>query len=442
MDIHWIEKQWKEAHLGDKRRNKRAIKIANSLLANPSASFPKQLAEWASLKAAYRLFNEEEVTFDALQQPHRDFVIKQAQASKLVLFIQDGSELDYSSHDIDLGPIGNHQGRGFCLHTTIAIDLEKGKQKFLGICSQLLWERRKEKIKETRTQIRARHNEADVWSDSLKNIGANRIGKRKWVTIGDRGADIFEFLKQCQDYGYEAVIRVKHNRRILPEEKSGKVLKLLKAQSSQGTFKLERRGRDSKPKMTHTLQISWCQAQVRPPKYLKNGPLNGTYIRVWEEEKNGLEWVLFSSLPIKSFEEAYEKVKWYSMRWIIEEYHKCLKTGCAVERRYFQSGKALKAMIGMFGILAAKLLWLKYFIREKGEELAEEVVTNDLINIIKRRYNLQRRPTIKNFWRHVAKLGGFLGRKNDGEPGWQTIWLGWIKLLTMRMGIEDFQKCG
>lgn len=445
MDIHiWIENQWGQAMLGDARRNSRAIKLAEDLLNKPSASFPEQCSNWGSLKAAYRFFNEKDVSFEALQQPHRSQVIEQARRPGITLFIQDGSEIDYTSHDVELGPIGNHRGHGFCLHTTLAVHLEEDSKNILGIAHQILWERPQVKDKETRTQRCARFNEADVWGNSVKAIGTH-TDESLWVNIGDRGADIFEFLEICHSNNHQAVIRMIQNRKILAEGREGKALEFVRQQSSKGSFELTRRGRDGMPAVTHQLQICWVDVEIQPPKYMgqsKKG-ICGTYIRVWETKEEGLEWILFSSLPVENFEQAHEKVKWYSMRWMIEEYHKCLKTGCGVENRNFQTGRALQAVIGMFGIIAAKLLELKYIIKNEGMQLAKNIIPDELMGIISRRYKLEiSKMTLKDFWRSVAKLGGFLGRKSDGEPGWQTLWKGWVKLLTMQEALADFQKCG
>ncbi len=445
MDIRtWIENQWRQAKLGDARRNSRAIKIAEDLLEKPSSSFPEQCSNWSALKSAYRFFNEADVSFEVLQQPHRSQVIDQARQPGITLFIQDGSEIDYTSHDIELGPIGDHRGHGFFLHTTLAVRLEENFKNVLGIAHQILWERPKIKKQETRTQKRARPNEADVWANSVKAVG-KAAGEHLWVNIGDRAADIFEFLETCRDHNHAVVIRMIQNRIVMVEGQKEKVLGVLRQQTPEGEFELPRRGRDGVPATTHRLKLCWMEVEVQPPNYAgKNKkPISGTYIRAWEEKTDGLEWILFSSLPIENFEQALEKVKWYSMRWMIEEYHKCLKTGCGVEKRNFQTSKALQAVIGMFAIIAAKLLELKYLVQNESTKLAKNTVPDDLIEIISRRYKLKEvELTLKEFWRSVAKLGGFLGRKNDGNPGWQTLWKGWIKLLIMQEALADFQKCG
>ncbi len=448
MDIHnWVEQQWGHTELGDKRRNHRAIKVATAILENPSGSFPEQSEDWGTLKATYRLFNENDVSYESLQKVHRKYVLNAMKQSKVILLIQDGTVLDYTSRDVKLGPIGNHQGQGFCLHTTLAVQLTAGNRKILGLAHQILWKReRTYKGTESRTQRRARHNEAQVWADSVKAIG-NTPDKHSqtWVQVGDRGADIFKFLQTCQEHGHEAVIRVVQNRKVEVRGEEGKIREFLKKELPQGNYELIRRGRNGDTKTRHLLQICWLTAKIYPPKHLgKNAAsITGTYIRVWESRQGGLEWILFCSLPISNFEEAYEKVDWYSMRWMIEEYHKCLKSGCRTEERYFRSEKALEAVIGMFGILASKLLELKYLVRETEEKKASDVISIELLEIILRRYRLKESEiTLKDFWRKVAQLGGFVGRKRDGDPGWQTLWKGWRTLLNMQLALTDLKKCG
>jgi len=137
---------------------------------------------------------------------------------------------------------------------------------------------------------------------------------------------------------------------------------------------------------------------------------------------------------------AVEKAQWYSYRWIIEEYHKCLKTGCSIEKRHLQSAKGLMALVGILGVIAIKLLELRSISREAEETQAEEVVPEIFIRVLTRKLGLKDNSiTIKGFWKHVARLGGFIGRKSDGDPGWQTLWGGWLRLLDMTWAVE---KCG
>ncbi len=126
----------------------------------------------------------------------------------------------------------------------------------------------------------------------------------------------------------------------------------------------------------------------------------------------------------------------YTKRWIIEEYHKCLKTGCKVEKAQLRAADHLLNLFGIFGVIATKLLQIRDLSRIKGEELAESHVDKISIKLIDKIFKLSTPLTVKEFWRRVAMLGGFLGRKSDGNPGWQTIWSGWRKLQDMCRGAE------
>jgi hypothetical protein len=156
-------------------------------------------------------------------------------------------------------------------------------------------------------------------------------------------------------------------------------------------------------------------------------------------------WVLLTSAAVRSFDAAWTTLEHYEKRWLIEEFHKALKTGCRLEERRYETAKRLEVVTGMLSILAVRLLQLKTVARDEPERPAEEVVPKSWITMLQR---LRKRPskniaTVREFYRDMAKLGGFLGRKSDGEPGWITIWRGFEKLHLCLRGAEASQrKCG
>jgi hypothetical protein len=157
-----------------------------------------------------------------------------------------------------------------------------------------------------------------------------------------------------------------------------------------------------------------------------------------------LRWVLLTSEEVGGFDDAWRVIEWYEKRPIIEEYHKCLKTGCRVEERLYRTGDRLAPVIGMLSVLSVRLLQLKTVARRDPEQPAERVVPRAWLAAV-RLLLKPRRPlkTVREFFRGLAQLGGFLGRKGDGEPGWQTIWRGLEKLLLCLRGAEILKgKCG
>ena len=199
----WVRKTWNDANLGDKRRNRRVLQLANDLLLSPALSLPKATLSWKDLKAAYRLLNEEDVTHEALQSSHWAQVFDSAKnCSGPVLFIQDGSVLDYSTREATsgLGPIGNHEGTGINLHSCLAVSLELQSPSILGLAYQKTWIRseKSKKAYEKRSDRLKRPTEADIWSDWIPTIDIENKKKMPWVLVGDRGNDIFKFLDICK----------------------------------------------------------------------------------------------------------------------------------------------------------------------------------------------------------------------------------------------------
>jgi hypothetical protein len=449
----WSEDQWLYSNLGDKRRNTRAVKLGINLMTNPKASLSKQTHSWGDLKAAYRLFKEKDITYEKLQTPHRKNTIKEASSvndKNVVLFIQDTSEIDYSSlkETKNLGSIGDNRGKGYMLHSCLSV-IPYNNPEILGIAMQTAWTRN-EKIysgNETRIQRRKRKTEGDIWKTTIENIGlAPSLEKSPyWVSVGDRGNDIFDFFLASKSLNWHYLVRLCQNRKI--EIKENKYLKcFIREQSSKTTKTIEMRGRNGKPKRIIETKVTWDQVTILPPKIDKHKKLSsvkGWVIRVWNDEEN-LEWILFSSLPIEDNESALEKIDWYSKRWLIEEYHKCLKTGCNIEKSQLKTFESLLSLLGFLAIIALRLLQIRTLSRLPNKYLAKDKVPQLMLKILCRKFNLSvEKLTIKDFWIKLARLGGFLGRKSDGDPGWQTLWTGWIQLQTMTDGAYLINnKCG
>ncbi len=181
---------------------------------------------------------------------------------------------------------------------------------------------------------------------------------------------------------------------------------------------------------------------MKPPKTRNDKAVPVTYLRVYDPGDNELEWILVTSLEVSSTTVALLVPQIYKFRWIIEEYHKCLKTGCRIVAAQLKSGARLVSLLGILGVIATQLLFLRDLCRQNPDELAENYVDKGIINILRMRYKLKGAITIKDMWRMIAMLGGFLGRKSDGDPGWQTIWKGWLRIQDMMEGMSVQRICG
>jgi hypothetical protein len=157
--------------------------------------------------------------------------------------------------------------------------------------------------------------------------------------------------------------------------------------------------------------------------------------------KQPLRWVLYTSLPVESFEDAWQVIGYYEKRPLIEEFHKALKTGCRLEARQSQTSRRLEALTGMLSVLAVRLLQLKSVARVDPDRPAERVVPKPWLNMARclQRGRHRNISTVGEFYHAVAKLGGWLGRKHDGQPGWLTLWRGFDKLILMVRGADTIK---
>ena len=172
-------------------------------------------------------------------------------------------------------------------------------------------------------------------------------------------------------------------------------------------------------------------------------------MRCWEasKRKNALEWILFTTVPVTDAASALERIEWYRLRWVVEEYHKALKTGCALEQRQLQSAQGLLALLGFLALVAVRRLQLRTLARTAPETPASQAVEPEWVEtVVRLQGGSADRMTADQFWRAVAGLGGFLGRKRDGDPGWQTLWRGWLRLQDLCWGLQQIavpgDKCG
>lgn len=447
--LTWATEQWGTAQLQDQRRNRSAIQLGSALAARPAASLPTQTGSWGKLKAAYRLLNEEDVTHQALIAPHcRATQLEAAATQGVVLFIQDTSECDYTHHPqtAGLGSIGDGRGRGFLMHNSLAVVPAAERALMLGLAGQRLWLRPVAKRKpETRTAKSKRWQESAVWAEMLEQIGAAPAegSGTSWVSVADRAADNFAYWRRARELHWHLLSRVMHDRRIETAGGRQSTLKSFARSLKAATSKqLWLRGRDGQAQRTVELQISYAEVIVQAPrsgKERKSAPIAACVVRCWEESAaaEAIEWILLTSLEVTTSELAQQIVQWYAQRWLIEEYHKCLKTGCRLEARQLESGAALMRLLGFLAIVAVRLLQLREAARQEPNKVATGQVPAELVEVVIKRVGLAttvERLTSREFWHAVARLGGFIGRKSDGEPGWQTVWSGWQRLQDMSWG--------
>jgi Transposase DNA-binding/Transposase Tn5 dimerisation domain len=480
----WAQETFGQAELGDPRRTRRLVRVASQMAQDPQGSLPQQMeGNRAALKAAYRLVRAEGVTHEAISTPVWQQTAQQmSQEREPVLLLHDDTALDYGYAPAiaGLGPIGNGSHQGLFVHTVLAVVAHQSRARMLGLAAQLPWVRQPAPRaangrKQTSRQRRGRERESQLWERAVQRVG-RPAAQQLWVHVGDRYADMFAFWQSCRQEGTHFVVRAAHNRRLLAAEGEGEgeanaalehLLDRVRSWPGQahGTLELasehERRARQAQ------VQLSWGELAVPPTAVNGHVRRSGTPMRVWavrvweaeppcqaeaqrahiplekhghqrrrpaqqshpEEPVEAVEWILLCSLPVETEEQAWRMISWYRARWLIEEFHRGLKTGCGLQQRHLREERSLENLLAVLSPLAVRLLQVRNLASQHPDEPALAWVEAQEAQVIATQQQVPvMQLTIGQFVRRVAAMGGFLGRASDGQPGWQTLWRGWQHL--------------
>jgi hypothetical protein len=450
----WAHQQFGAADLGDRRRTKRLARVAARMAADPSASIPGQMEGWAEAKAAYRLLDADGVTFEAIAAPHWRRTRACGPGSFLVL--GDTTELDFGIHRRvpDLAPTGNGGGYGFLLHAALVVAAED--ERIIGLAGERVHYRKPAPEGENTGQRLKRDRESDVWGDVIDQVGPPAAATT-WVHVLDRGADNFDVYCHCRQQRSDWVVRASMLHRKVADPDGGETTARDLAASSPevGGFTLQLRARPKQAARRARLMVRFAAMTMPVPwhksRYVRQ--VAATSVPMWlvvvtevdcPRGTKPIEWVLYTSLPVQGLGDAMRVASYYEKRWLVEEYFKALKSGCRVTGRQLKSKGRLEALVGLLTVVAVRLLQLKAHARTAPDRPAVEVVPPRYVSLLRLARGLNRATTLTagRFYRELAKLGGFLGRKHDGEPGWITIWCGWDKLQLMMRGADAAADLG
>jgi hypothetical protein len=427
--------------------------MATGILGKPAEGIPTQLEKHDGAKAAYRLLDNDRVDRESLQMPHTQATLGRAMCEdRPVLFLQDTSTISFNSHvaTTGLGPVNTRDtpGHGLLTHNCLAVTTDG---EVLGLANQQSWVRPADDVRkkvESRTERAAREDkESAVWLDNLKGLGPVPQGAT-WVSVGDRGSDIWEYWHEASKLGWHCLSRVFIDRKLVngPDETAAYLMDAIRQAPACADFTVHERGRPQHLARTLTLSVAWTNVEVRAPRkrldLLKEAPLKLGVVRCWDAAHN-VEWLLVTTIPVTTATQAKELVDWYALRWSIEEYHKCLKSGMGLEKSQLQTADRIERLLGLLSVLAVRLLQLVREVRTMPKGLALGRINRDYIDVLCRRRKLMPDTlTVEQFYKETAGLGGFLGRRGDGNPGWQTLWKGFLFLETLVAGYRLANICG
>jgi hypothetical protein len=466
--LSWSRRNFAGAELSDIRRVDRVIKIAEAMARMPGESIPRLFDREYDIRATYRLFKLAESTPDNLQAGHRENVLLELEKPGVYLLLEDTTELSWLEQQPKkgLGPTGSSKSAaiGFHLHSVLAVkwssqDEQVGAQsrppvEVIGLADQQYNVRKPRpegEAKDSSYQRKKRQRESEKWQHSSQRIGpAPRDEKAVWIKICDREADDYHHLLVCQQLGYRFIIRATRNRCLTTvgsDEKLGHLFTTVAQEKACGQFAIQLRSRLAQSARTAQLSISISKVCLRPPHEpgrAKLDPINCNVVRVWEENPPSgiepIEWLLLTDLPVNNFEQALEIALQYSTRWLIEEFHKALKTGLKAEDLQLHSADELFPAIAIMSVVALRLLDLRERVRINPSAPASQAGLDELeLEILS--LKLERKlHTVADVALAIGRLGGHMNRKADGLPGLITLWRGMLKLSAFLEGARLARK--
>jgi hypothetical protein len=306
---------------------------------------------------------------------------------------------------------------------------------------------------ETRRQRLQRPRKSQRWAEEFKEAG-RPPAHAQWIYIADCESDFYEPMQLCQQHGADFIIRAYQDRRLADEQ--GRLWEVVEAVPVLGSSAVELRSRAGEPARTAVLEIKAARVNWDGP-WRPGGwqePLRQiTVLEIKEVNppegtKEALHWRLLSSLPCQTLAQAQRIVGRYTARWWIEEYHKALKTGAGVEESQLERGWRLEALIAVLAVVAVRLLSTKLLARSRPESFdALQSLGSEITQVLEHKFGPPKGGwTNQNLLVAIARMGGFIGRKSDGMPGWLTIWRGWQRLIWICQGLEIMReaqtRCG
>jgi hypothetical protein len=443
----WAEEEFGGGVLGDQRLERRLQSIGRDFFAHPLMSIPQACGNKAKTKAVYRFFDHERVTMPSVLEGHYAATARRAKPEQVILAVQDTTELNYSLHPKTelLGPICDQPGTiGMLVHDTMAYTVQGTA---LGLIDVQCWTRDPDvpRTDQERYELPIQQKESYKWLASWK--AAVRLQQQcpesTVISLGDREADIYELLVEAKkEPKARLLVRADQPRRVQTEEAQGGLANVWQWMASRpvdGILPLELPRTAKRKARSAKLEVRYAEVQLQAPK---RKPQLGS-VQVWvvtavevgaPPGEEPVEWRLITTLEVQSLAQALEVIQYYTQRFQIEVFHRTLKSGCKIEERQLGNAQRIEGCLAIDMVVAWRIVHLTKLGREVPEVpctvFFEEAQWKALVAFVTRDARVpDQPPTLREATRMMAmRLGGFLGRKCDGEPGTETIWKGLQRL--------------
>jgi hypothetical protein len=459
---HWSEQEVDVGSFKDVRLGRRFGDLLRRMSDGMGGTIPFACQDWSNTKAAYRFFSNPRVAEADILHGHFAATRQRYDESDgTILLLQDTTEFTYQRRDPHAvgftksvnsgrdkeGRLRHHAVCGILMHSSLAVTQEGLP---LGLSAVKFWNRDKfkgtaqlkRKINPTRVPIESK--ESIRWLENLRH-SIDLLGRPdRCIHVGDRESDIYELYCLSQELGTHFLVRTVVDR--LAGDGGHTVAGEMKEAPSAGVHKIEVRN-DADEISCVSLDVRFKRIHVLPPigKQKRYPSLDLTVIHATEIDppsgRKPIEWKLLTDFDVETFEQACEKITWYSLRWKIEVFHKILKSGCRAEDAKLRTADRLANLVAVFCIVSWRVLWLTMMARTAPDAPATIAITTAetaiLDRVVSNTGNRGAAPgTLKLYLTKLARLGGYLARASDPPPGNTVVWRGLRRLADIQLGTE------
>lgn len=445
----WAAEVAAHADFPDERLNTRFAVVLESLAAKPTDSFPQASQSKAKAKALYRFIANNRLDIDHFEQPLVDTAVDRMRGLKTVLAIQDSTSANYSTlkKTTGLGKLNDSDALGLHIHSTIAVRLDGVA---CGLLHQEHWSRppELEPIADERNDKPIADKESRKWLDGIDAAEAARDSlpmdeRPRLIHVMDREGDIHEVLERIGDTTDGAVIRIAQSHRCVAGS-CGNIAEAVASAAPIATVKVEIPIGDGKHRVA-TLQLRSVVVTTAPNsrKHPHRQPLTWTVVEAKEigvpADVEPMRWLLWTTEPAGTAEEIMEILHIYKLRWLIEDFHLTLKSGCQIEELRLETADRLCKAILMYSHVALRIVSLRDLARRTPDAPCTEVLIPLQWQMLFKRFTGKHAddntpvPTIKQAVLWIGQLGGYLPRKKQ-MPGVRVLWRGWRDMEIMLTG--------
>lgn len=473
MVAAWAEREMESVDLNDSRLDARIAVLLSDLGNHPNLSIPAACKGKAETQAAYRLFDNDGVTFDNVLAPHVQRTLQRMAEHETVLLVQDSSEIDLTRPEQEVAGAGrlDESRRGILLHPLHAFTPDGTP---LGTAWARCVNRAGEKIRETPKQRMRRLKHTPIeekqsmrWLEGLRQSRAvaEQLPQTRIVCVGDSEADIYELfaeprgkpggpmadwlIRACQDRALDSAGHDEHQK-LLATVSATPVLyevRLLVRGRKAKVAADKRRRRQPRESRQATVQVRAAEVTLRPPwrAGARLPPVTVNVVLVQESDPPAgeppVQWILITTLPIATPQDVRRVVEYYCVRWNIEILFRTLKSGCRIEDRRFEHVDRMTRCLALYLIVAWRTLSVCRLGRELPdadcEMLFEPSEWKAVWTAVHRKAPPKKPPPLREMVHLIARLGGYIKRP-DSDPGPQTVWIGLQRMNDLAWAWDAF----